>query len=667
MKKVHRLSCYFRHLLGYALLLMTSSGCSIERSDHDAESLPIQERSQIDGETSTVDTESMVRGVITDPQGQPLIDVHVTVDGEATLTDQHGRYALKRAPGTGLIVNIARSGYMTRTERVSIFEGKPSILNLTLRERSAAQPLDAALGGVVEGEGGAAIKAGPNAFVSMDGTPITGLIDVSITLIDPSDPEHLASAPGEFIGVTRDDSMVAIESFGMIDVVLSQDGHRVQVREGATVEIKIPAAQRAVNPPRETPLWYFDEDRGVWIEDGAATWNEEQGVYQGTVTHFTAWNIDVPYETACISGIVLDATTMAPLAGARVDAVGLGYFAASATTTDADGRFYLIVRVASDVRVTAYHSQAGSGAVSRDLTSSGTTVTLPIVPSAHPSCLDGGVWQVTADQYRGADGTQYLCDIMPTWFESTCLERAATEMRSCFDPVIGSCPEITYGTPQSPMITRTWANGARTEVISSEMTRTIRYINSTGVECSRIERSRSGDSETALLSFDSGMSFTITSDELGGDHVDCGDGDLIELDETRYQVLNACVGSFSGEDAQGICDDPNTTSSSSATSPANTAAPNTGMPCVNDAACGDAQLTCCDVQMDRSEPSTMICLAIDQCDLLDDLRNDRPVHSGCTDDSECPLNTVCLVCADPDDGVVSFGMCAPPTLTCDAP
>jgi hypothetical protein len=58
------------------------------------------------------------------------------------------------------------------------------------------------------------------------------------------------------------------------------------------------------NPPASIPLWYFDEERGIWVEEGTATL--QGNVYTGAVAHFSWHNLDVPSERVTIKGTVTD-------------------------------------------------------------------------------------------------------------------------------------------------------------------------------------------------------------------------------------------------------------------------------------------------------------------------------------------------------------------------
>jgi hypothetical protein len=57
------------------------------------------------------------------------------------------------------------------------------------------------------------------------------------------------------------------------------------------------------NPPETIPLWSFDEQKGIWIEEGVAT--REGNVYVGTVSHFSWVNLDDPKRIVTLKGWVV--------------------------------------------------------------------------------------------------------------------------------------------------------------------------------------------------------------------------------------------------------------------------------------------------------------------------------------------------------------------------
>jgi PKD repeat protein len=71
------------------------------------------------------------------------------------------------------------------------------------------------------------------------------------------------------------------------------NGQKLQLATGktATITIPIPSAMQAA-APATISLWYFDETKGIWKEEGNAT--KQTTNYVGTVSHFSFWNAGEP-------------------------------------------------------------------------------------------------------------------------------------------------------------------------------------------------------------------------------------------------------------------------------------------------------------------------------------------------------------------------------------
>jgi hypothetical protein len=54
------------------------------------------------------------------------------------------------------------------------------------------------------------------------------------------------------------------------------------------------------NPPATIPLWHFDEEKGIWVEEGIAI--RQGNGYIGTVKHFSWVNLDLPAGHITIKG-----------------------------------------------------------------------------------------------------------------------------------------------------------------------------------------------------------------------------------------------------------------------------------------------------------------------------------------------------------------------------
>jgi photosystem II stability/assembly factor-like uncharacterized protein len=148
--------------------------------------------------------------------------------------------------------------------------------------------------------------------------------------------------PGNFEGESASGGTVPIESFGFITVELSNGDQSLNLASGAEATISIPISdQLKANAPAQIPLWYFDEALGRWIEEGSA--NNENGIYVGTVTHFSAWNVDMEMNVANLSGRVVDQHGNI-IPGAKVYSKGVNYGGSSNATTNSNGMYSVPVK-----------------------------------------------------------------------------------------------------------------------------------------------------------------------------------------------------------------------------------------------------------------------------------------------------------------------------------
>lgn len=335
----------------------------------------------------------IVRGVVTNANGDLLEDVSVATSNsdESTLTDDKGRYQLTVKAGSHQL-RFSLKDHVSGFYSATIASDHPSKLDVALLARAPAMQIDAAEGGTVTAERGASLVVPPNALVDGSGKRVTGMIDVFLTPLDPSTEAERATAPE--LTTKLDDDIQLIDSVGMLDIELEQDGDELNVASGKKLEVSIPAADGSDQErPSSVDLWSFDEAAGFWDMAGTADYAEDANAYLGEVKQRALWNAGQAYGATCVCGIV-ETRSDDPVAGARVEASGVSYVGSSSAQTDKNGRFCIAVKRSSDVDVAVYHASEG-GDTKRLHTKSAATIVPP--KSSDARCEDVGTWSVRTD------------------------------------------------------------------------------------------------------------------------------------------------------------------------------------------------------------------------------------------------------------------------------
>lgn len=281
------------------------------------------------------------------------VDLRLT-NGTETIaqgsTDQAGDYSLAvldRLLTERLTMIAQTSGF---ADYASTFSANSELLNqfLTILPSDVSQNFDPSAAFVVNFEGVDLVEFPAASLERIDGQAIQGNVTVQVTVIDPS--FDIDVMPGDMV-TSVNGEMAPIESFGAMDVILKDEsGAAVDIQSGQMVTIRIPLGSNSETPPSTSPLYYYDQISGLWVEEGSAELTSLNGesFYEGQVSHFTTWNADRVFETVFINGCVVDTLGM-PVSNARVRAKGRTYSGSSSTRSDSQGNFSIPVRMSSTV------------------------------------------------------------------------------------------------------------------------------------------------------------------------------------------------------------------------------------------------------------------------------------------------------------------------------
>jgi hypothetical protein len=278
---------------------------------------------------------------VVDERGEPLNNVSILAHGSSGTSSQTGTYEFRdiNVPGNRCVVLAEKEGYFEASRAETPKENGIIDMRLVMMTKTTTHIINGSTGGKASLANGSEVQLPANALVDASGDPYTGPVNMSVRYLDPSKPDFGMLVPGgDMLAQRTDESTSVLYSYGILRVKLTgNDGEDLQVAPGksATLVMDIPDKQLP-SAPATIPLWYFHEEKGVWIEEGSAT--KQGDKYIGTVKHFTDWNCDVPESAATIIGRLVDCNGEPTWGHVEFGQVGEDV-GSSADSDQADGTF----------------------------------------------------------------------------------------------------------------------------------------------------------------------------------------------------------------------------------------------------------------------------------------------------------------------------------------
>ncbi len=189
------------------------------------------------------------------------------------------------------MVNVTKDGFFQGSKNFVSATAAVSDAKIQLIPKPVSSTIVASSGGEVTISGGGSVKFNPGFINASNGNTYTGNVSVSASFFNPADQNFSAIVPGDLKAVSAANQRGVLQSFGVIAVEMNDaSGNKLQLASGktATITWPIPSLLQS-NAPAIIPLWYFDNAKGVWKQEGTAS---RQGTnYTGIVKHLSFWNV----------------------------------------------------------------------------------------------------------------------------------------------------------------------------------------------------------------------------------------------------------------------------------------------------------------------------------------------------------------------------------------
>ena len=294
-------------LLGL-LFLLVFSACNKD-SDPIVDP-PIEPPVVTEWEPRVENVTASLQGLVVDQNNEALIDATVTLNGSTTTTNDYGHFFFTNVEmnSKGAYVTIEKEGFFEGSRRFFPAADSKNRVKVEMLPQVFSTEFDAATGGSYAFTNSEVQLVFPaNAIKNVaTGEAYEGTVFVAAQYLDPSASNIFDQMPGNLQGINASSEEGALKTLGMMAVELQgAAGEKLNIAEGQTATVSVPAPAGVDNLPTEVPLWSFDEEIGLWVEEGVATL--ENGVYTGEVSHFSFWNWDVYAPSADFFVVLTDA------------------------------------------------------------------------------------------------------------------------------------------------------------------------------------------------------------------------------------------------------------------------------------------------------------------------------------------------------------------------
>jgi len=318
-----------------------------------------------------------ISGIIQNAKTQlPVEGLNVSSNGNSVTTSATGSYTLTNITSNDrIIVTIQGDGYAEQSKIVSLSKQDQRVdLNTSVLPVDSTEVFDAGLTkNLTVTDSPAMVMLTASSLVQADGTTLpSGMVTSSLTIIDPTTDIDLM--PGDMQTDTDGGTLTQIESFGAITATFKDaDGNDLNLAAGSPATIRIPVASNTPNPPTTIPLYFYDTESGLWVEEGTATLDSTEAFYEGSVTHFSTWNADRIFERVTINGCVED-TDGNRLENIFIFSKGNDYSGAAFAYTDNTGNFSVFAKSNASVSIAGRASFRTTNTVDVQTTTSDITL-----------------------------------------------------------------------------------------------------------------------------------------------------------------------------------------------------------------------------------------------------------------------------------------------------
>ncbi|MEM7571529.1 MAG: carboxypeptidase-like regulatory domain-containing protein [Bacteroidota bacterium] len=232
-------------------------------------------------------------GFVVNELGAPVSQAQIQLNNLTATTDRFGHFFFENVEmnALGTLVRISKAGYFPGSRRFFPVAGEENRVKIELIDQRFDQSFSTSAGGTILLSNGGEVVFSPNSISRADGSSYEGDVQVAVGWVGNQN-----RMPGNLQGLNSQVEYVGLVSYGMMAVELqSPSGETLNLLDDHPAILNFPIRPSYwTDAPAEVPLWSYNEEHGLWVEEGLAT--RQGNTYVGEVSHFSFWNCDLPFE-----------------------------------------------------------------------------------------------------------------------------------------------------------------------------------------------------------------------------------------------------------------------------------------------------------------------------------------------------------------------------------
>jgi hypothetical protein len=345
----------------------------------------------------TTQVSSSVSGFVVNENNLPVLNATVQVGSSTVSTDKYGFFEVRdvRVIKNAATATVNKTGYFKSIKTYTATEGKSVFFRIKLIPKTNSGTISSSSGGSVTLSNGMSISFPASSVVNAATNAVyNGTVNVAAYWINPASNEISSIMPGDLRGLNTDGNLQLLATYGMAAVELTgAGGELLQIAAGKKASLSMPIPSSLLSSaPSAIPLWYFDETKGLWKQEGSAA--KTGSNYVGDVNHFSFWNCDVPGNYVRFDCTLVNATGQPiPYAYVKVTALNPGIYFSDYGYTDSTGYVSGYVPPNAQLKLEVFDNSNCGNAVYTQLFNTGNTNislgNIVIVAASRMATLEG--------------------------------------------------------------------------------------------------------------------------------------------------------------------------------------------------------------------------------------------------------------------------------------